>query len=168
MYAQNGATIVENGSKQIINQVRNAPSEEPDIVVFEGYTNDAQPDTLNMGTMKGKSATEFDTSTFCGSFEHLIYTMKQKWPNANYVFVTIHKSSGRDWNTQYDLRDKTIEICNEWGISVADIFGYTTLDTRDSAQLKKYIINGAGSHPNEAACREFYMPVVTAVMKSFD
>ena len=43
-----------------------------------------------------------------------------------------------------------------------------TAKYNDKKKLKKYIINGAGSHPNEAACREFYMPVVTAVMKSFD
>ena len=91
--------------------------------------------------------------------------MKQKWPNAKYVFVTIHKSYGRDWNTLYELREKSMEMCNEWGIAVADVFGYTTMDTRETDQQKKYLIGGAGSHPNRAACEKFYVPVITQVMK---
>ena len=165
-YAQNGATVCEGPKKSLINQINNASDEEPDYVVFEGYTNDAYPETLQMGEMQGKDAVKFDTSTYCGSFEHAIYTMKQKWPNAKYVFVTIHKSYGRDWNTLYELREKSMEMCNEWGIAVADVFGYTTMDTRETDQQKKYLIGGAGSHPNRAACEKFYVPVITQVMKS--
>ena len=142
-------------------QVKNAPAASPDFVVFDGYTNDAYESVMtNLGTKQGPTATTFDNTTFCGAFEETLYTMKQKWPESEIVFVTIHKSGGRDWDIQCKLRELSLEMCEAWGISVADIFKDTTLDTRDATQMSKYIINGAGSHPNETACREFYIPVI--------
>lgn len=193
MLAKNGATVVttdsyskedpseETTDNYIINQIKGAPSGKPDIIIFDGYTNDAygdkSTDSFNssgahiniwehLGAVQGSAATEFDTSTFCGGFEKIIYEIRKKWGNTPIVFATIHKSGGRDWETQCKLRDLSLEICDEWGVEVADIFNDTTLDTRDEEQMSKYIINGAGSHPNETACREFYIPVVTAKFKS--
>lgn len=193
MYAKNGASVVNTDSSEkedeneemsgnyIIRQIREAPSEAPNIIVFDGYTNDAygDPETdkefnsngahidimKNLGEIQGSGATEFDSSTFCGAFEQIIYEMKQKWQDVPIVFVTIHKSGGRNWDIQCRLRELAVEMCGEWGVSVADVFSDTSLDTRDAAQMSQYIINGAGSHPNESACRSFYIPVVTKAMK---
>ena len=166
MLAKNGATII-NSTNWILSQVKNAPAAAPDFVVFDGYTNDAYEDVMTkLGTQQGPTATTFDNTTFCGAFEETLYTMKQKWPESEIVFVTIHKSGGRDWDIQCKLRDLSLEMCEAWGVRVADIFKDTTLDTRDETQMKKYIINGAGSHPNETACREFYIPVIVKTMES--
>lgn len=191
MLAKNGATVVttdsyskedpneETKDNYIINQIKGAPLEKPDIIIFDGYTNDAygdkSTDSFNsngahiniwghLGTIQGKEATEFDTSTFCGGFEKIIYEMRKKWGDTPIVFTTIHKSGGRDWETQCKLRDLSLEICDKWGVEVADIFDRTSLDTRIADQMSKYIINGAGSHPNVAACREFYIPVVAKTL----
>lgn len=162
MMAKNGATIVAESGNDIISQVKKAPVTEPDFIVFDGYTNDAYEGILeNMGTPQGSGATTFNNKTFCGAFEEIIYTMKQKWPNAKLVFVTIHKSAARDWDIQCALREAAIAICEEWGVEVVDVFTDATLDTRDENQMSKYIIGGNGSHPNEAGCREFYIPLVT-------
>lgn len=174
-YAKNGATVIDSGN-DIIAQVNGASAEEPDFVVFDGYTNDAYGDSASdsfnaagtnpdvtkiLGTAQGSSATTFDNSTFCGAFEEILYTMKQKWPNAKIVFVTIHKSGARDFDIQTTLHDLTIQMCEEWGISVVDMFGDdVSLDTRNADEMKKYIINGAGSHPNVACCEEFYVPMI--------
>ena len=165
MLAKNGATIIKSDN-WILTQVKNAPAASPDFVVFDGYTNDAYESVMtNLGTKQGPTATTFDNTTFCGAFEETLYTMKQKWPESEIVFVTIHKSGGRDWDIQCKLRELSLEMCEAWGISVADIFKDTTLDTRDATQMSKYIINGAGSHPNETACREFYIPVIVKTME---
>ncbi len=187
MLAKNGATVVTTDSESkedpseettgnyILNQIEDAPSEKPDVVIFDGYTNDAygdkETDSFNsdgahiniwkhLGAIQGKDASEFDTSTFCGGFEKIIYEMRQKWGDTPIVFTTIHKSGGRDWETQCKLRELALEICNKWGVSVADIFNDTSLDTRDSEQMSKYIIGGNGSHPNVSGCNEFYIPIV--------
>lgn len=167
-YAVNGATVVK-GSNDIISQLGKAPTEEPDFIVFDGYTNDAYEPILDaerLGEPQGSAATSFDNSTFCGAFEEIIYTMKQKWPNAKIIFVTIHKSAGRDWDIQCALREKTMEMCADWGVSVADVFNDAALDTRNADEMKKYIIGGKGSHPNVLACREFYVPILKKTLKS--
>lgn len=187
MLAQNGATVVttdsyskedpdeETTDNYIINQIKNAPDTAPDIVVFDGYTNDAYGNKIterfnlngahiniweHLGEIKGSNAKIFDTSTFCGGFEKIIYEMRRKWKDIPIVFVTIHKSGGRDWETQCKLRELSLEICDKWGIDVADVFNDISLDTRNDEHMSRYIMNGAGSHPNENACREFYIPVV--------
>ena len=173
--AKNGATVIDS-SNDVIAQVNNAPAAAPDFVVFEGYTNDAYGDpatdsfntgnaadvTKILGEAQGSTATTFDNKTFCGAFEELIYTMKQKWPTSKLVFVTIHKSGARDFAIQTTLHDLTVEMCNEWGVEVVDMFKDATLDTRDSAQMAKYIIGGKGSHPNVVCCEEFYVPMISA------
>ncbi len=174
--AKNGATIIDS-SNDVIAQVNSASAAAPDFVVFEGYTNDAYGDpstdsfnsegknpdvTKILGTAQGSSATTFDNKTFCGAFEELIYTMKQKWPDSKLVFVTIHKSGARDFAIQTTLHDLTVEMCGEWGVEVVDMFKDAALDTRDPDQMAKYIINGAGSHPNVACCEEFYVPMISA------
>ncbi|MBQ6530908.1 MAG: hypothetical protein IJI39_08320, partial [Clostridia bacterium] len=125
MMAKNGATVIDS-SNDILAQVNGAPSEAPDFVVFDGYTNDAYlsaaDDSFNtsgktdvrtvMGTAQGKNATTFNDATFCGAFEHILYTMKQKWPDTPIVFVTIHKSGGRTMEAQTLLRTKAMEICD--------------------------------------------------------
>lgn len=165
-HAVNGATVIVDGTNDIITQLAKAPTKEPDFIVFDGYTNDAYEPVLdNLGIAQGKTAATFDNTTFRGAFEEIIYTMKQKWPNAKIVFVTIHKSAARDWDIQCKLREECINICKEWGVEVCDIFNDTTLDTRDSAQMTKYIIGGKGSHPNLAGCKEFYVPAITKKLK---
>lgn len=192
MYAVNGASVIcvdslekEDASEEkignyIIKQVQNAPSEAPDVIIFDGYTNDAYGDPAtdsfnskgnrinileNLGEIQGRTASEFDNQTFCGAFEEIIHTMKQKWPDTLIVFVTIHKSGGRNWEVQSKLCELAIEMCGEWGVEIADVFNDTTLDSREAEQMQKYIISAAGSHPNETACREFYIPLLSGKLK---
>lgn len=172
-YAKNGATVIDSGN-DIIAQVRSASDVEPDFAVFDGYTNDAYGDsstdsfnsagtnpdvTKRLGEMQGSGATEFDSSTFCGAFEEILYTMKQKWPNAKLVFVTIHKSGARDFDIQTQLHDLTVQMCEAWDVAVVDMFKDASLDTRNADEMEKYIINRAGSHPNTVCCEEFYVPM---------
>jgi hypothetical protein len=179
-YAKNGATVIKS-SNDIITQVNNASSDAPDFVVFDGYTNDAYGDaatdtfnsdgtntdvTQHLGTAQGSSATTFDNTTFCGAFEEILYTMKNKWPDSKIVFVTIHKSGARDFNIQTTLHDLTVDMCNEWGVEVVDMFNDCELDTRNADEMAKYIINGAGSHPNVACCEEFYIPMISTKLES--
>lgn len=165
--AVNGATVsVQEGEdNNILNQLANAPDEKPDLIIFDGYTNDALPEVGIMdklGSIKGKNGTDFDEATFCGGFEKILWTMKSKWGDTPIVFVTIHKSAGRKWDVQTKLLELALKMCNEWGIEVADVFEKASLDTRNEDEMQRYIMGGAGSHPNIDACREFYVPIVKA------
>lgn len=186
VYAVNGASVMclDSTEKEsadettqgnyIINQIKNAPSKSPDIILFDGGTNDAygtnadrfnqngtHPNVLDhIGEIKGCNAKSFDNKTFCGGFEEIIYTLKNKYPNVPIVFLTIHKSGGRDFEIQKILRKLELEICEKWNVAVADTFKETDLDTRNAEQMSRYIIGGGGSHPNAECCAEFYVPLI--------
>lgn len=158
-YAVNGATVSPGGN-QILNQVRNASAQAPDYAVFNGGTNDAYPNTFNR-------------STYASALETTIRTMKTKWPTARIVYVAVHKLGSRDWNTQLAIREVTLQICAKWGVAVADVFGNSTLDTRNESHRMAYTFNGlvngypgtggTGTHPNLAGIN-FYLPVLTAAL----
>ncbi|WDV49259.1 RICIN domain-containing protein [Streptomyces coeruleorubidus] len=179
-YARNGATVgpAPNASGgQIITQVRSASSQAPDFVVFDGGTNDAieihDNLTYAIGTVSGsKDPTTFNTGTYAGALENTIYTMRQKWPAAQLVYVAAHKMGSRDWDTQLALRQINLQAALKWGVAVADVFANTTLDTRVDAQRVAYtfdgLVNGypgsggSGTHPNISGITDFYVPELTA------
>ena len=179
-YARNGATVgpapTATGG-QIITQVQSASSTAPAFVVFDGGTNDAgeifDNHTYQIGTISGsQDPGTFNTSTYAGALENTIYTMRQKWPTAQLVYVAAHKMGSRDWDTQLALRQINLQAAVKWGVAVADVFGNTTLDTRVDAQRVAYtfddLVNtfpgsgGSGTHPNISGITDFYVPELTA------
>ncbi|MGR6974990.1 SGNH/GDSL hydrolase family protein [Streptomyces cynarae] len=178
-YAVNGATIGPvGGAGQIVTQVRGASAHAPDYVVFNGGTNDADlvyNHRYKIGAMAGGfDPATFDNSTYAGSLETTLSTMRSKWPSARIVYVAVHKLGSRDWNTQLALRSVTLQICHKWGVTVADLFNDTTLDTRIDSQRVAYTFNdlvngypgtgGTGTHPNIAGITKFYVPVLTGAL----
>ena len=188
MYAVNGATVISLDSLEkeasdelkvgnyIINQVKAAPDTAPELVIFNGATNDSYGSPLtdshnprnahidvmkHLGVIQGADATQFDNASFCGGFEEILFNMRKKWGDVPIAYVTVHKSSARDWGVQCKLRELVLEMCAAWNVQVIDMFKDSPLDTRDEEQCAKYIMGGAGSHPNEAGCREFYVPFVS-------
>lgn len=173
-YAVNGATIGPAGG-QIITQVRGAASRSPDYVVFNGGTNDAElvyANRYGVGTTTaGFDPAAFDRTTYAGSLETTIHAMRTKWPTARIVYVAVHKLGSRDWDTQLAIRSVTLRISDKWGITVADAFDRTALDTRIDSHRVAYTFNalvngypgtgGTGTHPNLAGITAFYVPVLT-------
>lgn len=166
MYAVNGATVIRSENAIQI-QVENAPQECPDLIVLDGYTNDAYERNMGMlGEILPEGTEDFDDATFCGGFEKLLYTIRSKWAGVPILYVTIHKSGGRDYGIQCRMRELALAMCGKWGVHVADVFADCTLDTRDPGQMRDMIIDGAGSHPNETCCRTYYVPLVLGKMRS--
>ena len=180
MFARNGATVLP-GENQILLQILAAPKAAPDLIVFDGYTNDAygpresdpfnrlgeRPDiTTRYGAIQGDGAAAFDQDTFCGAFEALIDAMKRKWPESGIVYFTIHKSGARDFAIQSRLHDLTVKMCGQWSVAVADVFADTGLDTRRIEAMRTFMIDGNGSHPNKECCVKFYIPAITAELIS--
>lgn len=176
-YARNGATIGP-GRLQIVAQVRGASSASPDYVVFNGGTNDAG-EVYNRRYPIGAVADGFDparfnNATYAGSLETTLWTMRNRWPTARIVYVAVHKLGSRDWNTQLALRAVTLQIARKWGVTVADVFNNTTLDTRIDSHRVAYTFNGqvngypgtngTGTHPNIAGITAFYVPTLTAAL----
>lgn len=87
-FAVNGATIMDAGYEggQIEAQLSGSPEEQPEYVLFDGGTNDAEylannPEVQYGEVQESENQDSFDTTTFAGAFESLIYQMKQKYPD---------------------------------------------------------------------------------------
>lgn len=181
--AINGATIMDVGYQggQILAQIENAPAEGPDFVLFDGGTNDAEyiyKNNIAYGTVgESKEPESFDTATFAGAFEQTVYQIKQKWPDAQLIYTAVHKMGSRDNAVQEALHSLELQICEKWGIALANVYEDAVLDTNDTNQKNNYTfdsngsnglpgVNGSGTHPNFAAIEEFYVPVVSAAFRN--
>ena len=182
-FAVNGATVMDADYEggQIAAQVEVAPSGSPDFVLFSGGTNDAEYIADSTDVQYGEvtdsvDPDSFDTATFAGAFESLVYQMRQKYPDAQLVYTAVHKMVSRDKEVQEKLRAVELAVCEKYGVAVADVYGGTDLDTNDVNKKNGYTFdslaanglpgnNGSGTHPNFKAIEEFYVPVVTATLR---
>ncbi len=183
-FAVNGATILDAGyiGGQILAQLEKASGNAPDYVIFNGGTNDAEylknNTDVKIGTVaETAGSTALDTGTFAGAFEQTIVKMKEKWPQAQIIYVAVHKLGSRDAAIQEQLHTVQMQACKKYGIAAANIYEDCTLDTTDVNQKNAYTfdangdnglpgINGSGTHPNLKAIEEFYVPVVTKALRN--
>ena len=173
-YAVNGA-----GISAIYEQVMGAAADghNPDFVVFDGGINDAY-DTTVLGT----SEDDTEAETFAGRFRKALAAMQENWPDAKVVYVAVHKTNSRDIEIQQQLYDLEMAICQDMGITVADIYA-SELDATSQAIRDKYafgaLVNGipngyvqnttySGTHPNFLAIKDYYVPIVSDVLRSSD
>lgn len=175
--AVNGATIMDANYSggRILTQIQNAGASTPDYVIFDGGTNDAEYLTNHTGIQIG-DATSTDEATFAGSFRATIQKLKEKYPNAKLVYVAVHKLGSRETTMQENLRAVELAICEELGVTVSDV--YTSgLDTTDANMKNTYTFdnttsagvpgtNGSGTHPNFAAIEKYYVPTVSATLRT--
>ena len=172
-YANNGATINLAGAS-VYAQVQGASTLCPDFIVFDGLTNDVSNTGLKypVGTVSNGFDEELDTTTFCGSFEATVKLMKEKYPTARIVFVTPHKMPTRHLGYFKQLVDIAKEICEKWGVTVADVYYAGTIDTTIDAQRVVYSYNnqsesegnGNGTHLTGIGYDIFYAPVIARAM----
>ena len=183
-FAVNGATILNAGYSggQILAQLEKASGTAPDYVLFDGGTNDAEylvnNPNISLGVVSdAQDAAGLDANTFAGAFEQTIVKMKEKWPNAQIIYVAVHKMGSRDVKMQEELHEIEIQACKKHSVAVADVYGEGKLDTVDVNQKNTYTfdsngdnglpgINGTGTHPNLSAIEAFYMPVVTEALRN--
>ena len=150
-----GSTVMETaGIPQIKNQL---PDGTFDYVVLEGGINDALK-SHPLGVISDSFAPEdFDTATFGGAFEELLYTARQKYPQAalGYI-VTMSVPALADANAQpyYALAQ---EICAKWDVACLDLFA--------DEEVRGWFADGAhlpdSLHP-DAAGYELLTPKIAA------
>ena len=110
------------------------------------------------------------------SKEETLQKLKEKYPNAKLVYVAVHKLGSRETTMQENLRKVELAICEELGVTVSDV--YTSgLDTTDANMKNTYTFdnttsagvpgtNGSGTHPNFAAIEKYYVPTVSATLRT--
>lgn len=174
-FAVGGATLGDTASNNITTQVEKAISTniKPHYILIEGGTNDITPQmNVPLGVITDDfSISNFNRTTTTGGLEYCLYKLKQAYPDAKIVFVSVHKMGSRSFYSQVERQKACIQVSEKWGIPIADIGNRGNLNTFLSC-MHKYSNptssqpNGDRTHPNDLGYRTFYIPIIYNVLIS--
>ena len=139
---------------------------DADYVLLEGGFNDSAR-MYALGTLTSGYTDTLDTSTFAGAFENMLKSAIARFPNKKIGYIITHKCIDRfnsmTSNSYYGIA-KT--ACEKWGIPYCDLnvlcppLGYI------DALSQAYTDDNDGIHPNADGYAAFYVPKITAWMKT--
>ncbi|WP_278622524.1 LamG-like jellyroll fold domain-containing protein [Thomasclavelia spiroformis] len=111
---------------RVINQLIDNKDKAYDYVILHGGMNDSIAMT-EIGEMNDSfNLADFDTKTFSGAMDELIYTAKELYPNAIIGYIVNYATPNSTWggyssdNSAYFDRAK--EICEKWEIPYIDLY----------------------------------------------
>ena len=137
---------------------------DADYVILEGGVNDAGYN-VTLGSLTSGYNDTLDTTTFAGSFEYMLKSAIAKFPDAKIGYIFAHKCEPQfDSGTTGSYYNIAKAACEKWGIPYCDLntqipaLGYIA-DLRST-----YLVDAF--HPNELGYRTFYVPKITAFMKT--
>ncbi len=115
-----GSTVMETaGIPQIKNQL---PDGAFDYVVLEGGINDALK-SHPLGAVSDSFDPEgFNTATFGGAFEELLYTARQKYPQAKLGYIVTMRVPALADDTAQRYYALAQEICEKWDVACLNLF----------------------------------------------
>ena len=172
-YANGGATLGDTASNNITSQVDTAIANggSPDYILIEGGTNDIV-NSVELGNITTDySLSKFVKTTTSGGLEYCLYKLKETYPNAKIIFVSVHKMGSRDFTKQTECQKRCKEICNKWGVPIADIGNSGNLNTFLPSMHKftnptNSQPNGDRTHPNQLGYEKFYLPIIYNILST--
>ena len=144
-------TVIPNRG-HIIDQLHNNKSSSFDYIIMEGGANDCMGENTightnlssipKLGTVSSSfNVKDFDTSTFSGAFEELLYYATNYWPQAKIGFIVMYKAPNATYGgmsngavtslegyTQEDYYNRQMELCLKWGVPYFNMWSGTTAD----------------------------------------
>lgn len=165
--AVGGGTIINSGSNVFcISESIPYLRSDADYILLEGGGNDADAD-LTLGTLSSGYNATLDTTTFAGAFETMLKSAIARFPGKKIGYILIHKCSyqfdSRVPNSYYDM---VINACEKWGIPYLDLNTLIPPLNYIPALKTAYTDEGDGYHPNAAGYNAYYVPKITAWMKT--
>lgn len=148
-----------------------------DYAILEGGVNDAgRKDPL--GTLSSNFSGNYDTTTFYGAFEYMLYRLVTRFAGKKYGYIAVHQMvSGYrvsdDEATSYYWAAR--KCCEKWGVPFLDLniscppFAYfmsSNVPDALKALTTTYTHNGDGWHPNEEGYKKYYVPKIEAWLKT--
>ena len=161
-----GTVAYVNANTFCISRSISSMRSDADFVLLEGGGNDADSG-VPLGTLSSGYTATLDDTTFAGAIESMFKAAIARFPDKKIGYVFIHKcASGYDSRVPNSYYDMAKSACEKWGIPYLDLntqvppLGYI-------ADLKStYTANADGYHPNELGYRTFYVPKITAFLKT--
>jgi len=160
-------------------------TENPDYIIFEGGTNDAdhigdatgetKPEAFgtwaedNYGTDDAETYYGFNINTFCGAVDYLCKRLVSTYPSAKIGFIAAQKmgtSNSSRKNRGYYIQTAK-EICHKWGISCVDLWNESHLNPLIPSHYtsgQTYLYSD-GQHLT-ANGYEYITPIIEAWMKT--
>lgn len=139
---------------------------DADYIILDGGGNDADSG-VTLGTLSTGYDATLDDTTFAGAFENMLKSAIARFPNKKIGYVFVHKCaylfSSSVENSYYGIAKAA---CEKWGIPYCDLNTQTPPLNYISSLKTAYTANGDGYHPNEQGYRLFYVPKITAWMKT--
>lgn len=134
-----GATFSKNNISACIAEMA-VPLDNPDYIIFEGGTNDAdrigdatgevKPEKFgtwsdsNYGTEDASTYFGFDITTFCGAVDYVCKKFVKTYPSAKIGYIAAQKMGTVDAtraNRGYYIHT-AMEICKKWGIPCLNLW----------------------------------------------
>lgn len=172
-YARNGASVIPmEGRPSMIAQIEGAANTAPDLICFNGLTNDAYHATpRQLGCLSESCAGGYDTATFYGAFQQICYLLRRKYLDSPIFFVASHRMPGVDMAFQEMLQEAARKACAKWSIPVIDVFRRGQINTCVEEMREKYsydtadcLTGGNGTHLNAAGYEKWYLPMIEAAV----
>lgn len=140
---------------------------DADYVILEGGCNDAW-DVVTEGTLTTGFDDTLNANTFAGSFEKMLKDTIARFPTAKLGYIFAHK-----WAPQWDCRNLNGNYhgiakaaCEKWGIPYLDLNSQAPPIGYLASIYETYTYQGDRMHPTEQGYRLFYVPKITAWMKT--
>lgn len=163
--AISGATIVSGDSSRfrICSNIQNMPSNY-DYYIFEGGVNDYSLG-VSLGTITSDYTSTFDTTTLCGAFESICKELQTRFVGKKYGYIFVHNVFNYNDAWQNSWIPAMKQILSKWGIPYLDLYSECP-QLRNIDALRVYTSDNDGWHPTEEGYKLFYVPKITAWMKT--
>lgn len=153
-----------NGARFVISTSIANMRSDADYVILEGGCNDAGYE-VTLGTLTSGYNDTLDTNTFAGAFEYMLKSAIAKFPDAKIGYIFIHKCEPNfDSRTTGSYYNVAKAACEKWGIPYCDLNTQVPPLGYISDLQTTYLVDVF--HPNELGYRTFYVPKITAFMKT--
>lgn len=165
--AVGGATIATGtaATHYICNTISDMRS-DADYVLLEGGVNDADYH-VTLGTLSDGYDDTLNTGTFAGAFEQMLKSALARFPGKKIGYIFTHKVNGAfDSQTTNSYYNVAKAACEKWGIPYCDLNTLCPPLGQIDALKNAYTNNGDGYHPNADGYNAYYVPKITAWMKT--
>ena len=162
--AVSGGTIANVSGHHCISGTISDMRSDADYVILEGGINDSS-EGVTLGTISSGYDATLDTSTFAGAFETMLKAALNRFPTAKIGYIFVHKTNFGSFkstdgaNSYYGIAKAA---CEKWGVPYCDL----NVLAPPIPFVDSLLSYSDGVHPTEDGYRLFYVPKITAWMKT--
>lgn len=144
---------------------------DADYAIFEGGRNDYGVN-VPLGVLTTDYTGVIDDTTFYGALEYMFRQALLRFKEKKIGFIVIHKANAEPYTknaqgfTMEDYYNAIIKTCKKYSIPVCNLYEESGLITALSDLKTTYTDNADGLHPNDLGYKKYYVPKISAWMKT--